>query len=96
MRCSFVREMFPLLVNACFHFTRVALMATKDIQQFPPYLSLVGPQRAPTHTHTYTHIHIHTDYTRQSKTHTGQPSLSGMSNYYIQLIKPPLCAQISQ
>lgn len=69
VRCSFAKENFPLLVNACFHFTGGALIATKDIQQFPPNLSLTGPTEG---THTY---HIYTDYTKQS-THTGQPSLS--------------------
>lgn len=61
---------FPLLVNACFHFIGGTLIATKDIQQFPPNLSLAGPTEG---THTY---HIHTDYTKQSETHTGQLSLS--------------------
>lgn len=43
--------MFPLLVNAYFHFTGGDLIATKDIQQFPPNLSLAGPTEG---THTYT------------------------------------------
>ncbi len=76
MRCSFVREMFPLLVNACFHFTRGALIATKDIQQFPPNLSLAGPAEG---THTYTHIH------RLHKA-VKDPHRAALSVRYVQLL----------